>query len=136
MIRNMQHNNGQNIKHHNGSKRNFQSKTFFNEEKENGNTDKTNALHPSLNEDFEQKVFFLKNDVGNEVEEILLVGETVNKAVLDSGASKTVCGEEWYRCYVDSLDEKSKSFLEEYSSDTIFRFGVGFGIIYSHFLSR
>ena len=125
MIRNMRQNNGQNGKHYNGSKRNFQSKTFFTEEEENDNSDQSSALYPSSNEDLEKKVFFLKNDVGNEVEEILLVGETVNKAVLDSGASKTVCGEEWYRCYIDSLDKKSKSLLEEYSSDTIFRFGVG-----------
>ena len=37
----------------------------------------------------QEKQVFFQSDVGNEVEDILLVGETVNKAVLDSGASKT-----------------------------------------------
>ena len=75
--------------------------------------------------DNEKSVLFLQSDVGNEVEDILLVGETVNNAVLDSGASKTVCSLEWYNCYIDSLDEDTRTEVKEYSSDTIFRFGVG-----------
>ena len=46
--------------------------------------------------DKEKPVLLLQSDVGNEVEEIQLVGDTVNKAALDSGASKKiVCGLEW-----------------------------------------
>ena len=29
-------------------------------------------------------------------------GETLNLTVLDSGCAKTVCGEEWLKCYIDS----------------------------------
>ena len=70
------------------------------------------------------KIFFL-SDVGNEAEDILLLEETINKAVLDSGASRTVCGKEWYDCYVDSLSQETRAGLKELPSDTIFRFGVG-----------
>ena len=36
------------------------------------------------------------------------LGETLILAVLDSGCTKTVCGEEWLKCYVDSLSEEKK----------------------------
>ena len=36
------------------------------------------------------------------------LGETLILAVLDSGCTKTVCGEEWLKCYVDSLSEEEK----------------------------
>ena len=72
----------------------------------------------------ETPIFFQSN-VGNEMEEILLVGETVNKAVLDSGASKTVCGTEWFSCYVDSINEKSRKEIKEFPSESTFKFGVG-----------
>ena len=55
----------------------------------------------------------------------MLVGETVNKAVLDCGASKTVCGKEWLQCYMDSLNEKTRSQIKEFTSDILFKFGVG-----------
>ena len=83
-------------------------------------------VHYSEDEvNFEKPVLFFQSDVGNEFEDIFLVGETVNKAVLDSGASKTVCGLEWYKCYIDSLDEQKRREVVEYPSETIFRFGVG-----------
>ena len=53
------------------------------------------------------------------------MGETINKAVLDCGASKTVCGNEWLKCYLDSIDEKTKGDIKEFPSNTIFKFGVG-----------
>lgn len=73
----------------------------------------------------EPNPIFFQSNVGNETEEILLVGETVNKAILDSGASETVCGREWYTCFVDSLDKDNKSSVQEYPSSTVFKFGVG-----------
>ena len=36
------------------------------------------------------------------------LGKTLILAVLDSGCTKTVCGEEWLKCYVDSLSEEEK----------------------------
>ena len=51
--------------------------------------------------------------------------ETINQAVLDCGASRTVCGTEWYTVYLDSLPERVREQVTEYPSDTMFRFGVG-----------
>ena len=72
-----------------------------------------------------QKSVFFQSDVGNEIEDILLVGETVSHAVLDCGASKTVCGLEWYTCFIESLREEQREQSKEHPSDTIFKFGVG-----------
>ena len=58
-------------------------------------------------------------------EEVLLLGETINKAVLDCGASKTVCGEEWYQIFLESVSEQIKQQVDERPSNTTFRFGVG-----------
>ena len=38
----------------------------------------------------------------------VLVGETLSMAVIDFGASSTVCGVNLYNCYVDSLTEEIK----------------------------
>ena len=37
-----------------------------------------------------------------------LLDETLNLAVLDSRCTKTVCGEEWLHCYLDTLSEKEQ----------------------------
>lgn len=77
------------------------------------------------NKEITEKPIFYQSNVGNEIEEVLLVGETVNKAILDSGASQTVCGLEWYQCYIDSLDEKERNEVKESDSMVTFKFGVG-----------
>ena len=51
--------------------------------------------------------------------------ETFNSAILDSGCSKTVCGEEWLKSYISSLSEKEVSRVEEQKSVAKFRFGDG-----------
>ena len=53
------------------------------------------------------------------------LGETLNLAVLDSGCTKTVCGEEWLKCYIDSLSEEEKKKIQSYKSNTEFKFGDG-----------
>ena len=37
-----------------------------------------------------------------------LLGETIGKALLDSGYSKTVCGEPWLHSYLDNLTTAEK----------------------------
>ena len=108
----------------NGSRNSPSSlRTHFKEEERN---DCDKSAHQSEEETDQSnlKIFFL-SDVGNEAEDILLLGDTINKAVLDSGASRTVCGKEWYDRYVDSLSQETRAGLKELPSDTIFRFGVG-----------
>ena len=55
----------------------------------------------------------------------ILLSETLSSAVLDSGASSTVCGTQWFTEYTDSLSaqDKSKVTYEDYSKP--FRFGDG-----------
>ena len=75
--------------------------------------------------DESSRAIFFQSDVGNEVEDILLVGQTINQAVLDCGASQTACGTEWYQCYLDSLGDEQLNQITESPSSTVFKFGVG-----------
>lgn len=52
-------------------------------------------------------------------------GESFGAAVLDSGASKTVCGKTWIQCYTESLNEKEKHLVKSENSENIFKFGDG-----------
>ena len=54
-----------------------------------------------------------------------LVAESLNCALLDSGASKNVCGRLWLDLYVDSLPESEKMKLKSEPSGSVFRFGDG-----------
>ena len=72
-----------------------------------------------------QKSIFFQSEVGSEIEDILRARETVNHAVLDCGASKTVCALEWYSYFRDSLTEEQLKKSKEYPSETIFKFGIG-----------
>ncbi|XP_063689505.1 uncharacterized protein LOC134822397 [Bolinopsis microptera] len=71
------------------------------------------------------KPIFFQWNVRQEEEAAFLAGETVNKALLDSGASRTVAGENWYSCFLDSLDDETRSTVKEFPAEIIFRFGVG-----------
>ena len=72
-----------------------------------------------------QKSIFFQSEVGSEIEDIFFARETVNHAVLDCGAAKTVCGLKWYSYFLDSLKEEQLKKSKEYPSGTIFKFGVG-----------
>ena len=37
-----------------------------------------------------------------------LLGQKINSAILDSGASTTVCGKKWLDCFLETLPEDSK----------------------------
>ena len=51
--------------------------------------------------------------------------ETLNLAVLDSGCTKTVCGQEWLKCYIKSLCDDDRRKIQEFTSETNFKFGDG-----------
>ena len=36
------------------------------------------------------------------------LGPTINSAILDSGATTTVCGKKWLDCFLEILSEKEK----------------------------
>ena len=54
-----------------------------------------------------------------------LVKESLNCGVLDSGASKTVCGTPWFNAYLDSLKDNEKNNITYRSSRNVFKFGDG-----------
>ena len=49
--------------------------------------------------------------------------ESSSAAVVDCGASKTVCGETWLNCHLDTLQETEKSAVKSDRSCSIFKFG-------------
>ena len=51
--------------------------------------------------------------------------ESFNYGVLDSACSSTVCGIDWYKTFLDSMEPVQLSSVEEEESDTKFRFGDG-----------
>ena len=53
------------------------------------------------------------------------LGEALNLAVLDSGCTKTACGEEWLKCYIDSVSDLERKKIQSLASNTEFRFGDG-----------
>ena len=78
--------------------------------------------------DYESKVAYFKSDFelpDSDSEVTYLVGETANKALLDTGASTTVCGKQWYKIYEESLTAEEKSKIISESCTKAFRFGDG-----------
>lgn len=66
-----------------------------------------------------------------------LLGETIGKVLLDSGCSKTVCGEQWLRCYMETLTDPEQKSIRTETSTSVYRFGDGqrmrpHGASYSH----
>ena len=54
-----------------------------------------------------------------------LVDESWNAAVLDSGVSKTVCGQSRLDCYIESLNESDKSEVSYNEASNFYHFGNG-----------
>lgn len=54
-----------------------------------------------------------------------LAREAENIAVIDSGATKTVCGKRWFTQYMDNLNGEDRLNVMEESSPSFFRFGDG-----------
>ena len=52
-----------------------------------------------------------------------LLAETINKAILDSGCTATVCGELWLHNLIDSLSDSDKANVVEEKSSKLFKFG-------------
>ena len=55
----------------------------------------------------------------------ILVGDTLNCAVLDSGCTEIVCGKAWLDNYLNTLTEKDSHKKTDESCSSRFRFGDG-----------
>ena len=54
-----------------------------------------------------------------------LLGETIGMAILDSGCTRTVCGNMWLNSYLDTLSSGERKSVYSTDSDIKFRFGDG-----------
>ena len=54
-----------------------------------------------------------------------LLGETIGFAIIDSGCTKTVCGDQWLNLYLESLSREDRKSVISKPSTNNFRFGVG-----------
>lgn len=77
--------------------------------------------HPKQKEeeDSEVHIVLMAHEQGE------LVTDTFGVAILDTGCTKTVCGEKWLDCYLDGLEEADRQLMEETTSESYFRFGDG-----------
>ena len=62
---------------------------------------------------------------GESEELSVLLCESVNSAILDSGCSSTVAGCKWMSFGIDSLSDSDEKDVVTKPSDTIFKFGGG-----------
>ena len=53
------------------------------------------------------------------------LGDTLGSAVLDSGASSTVCGTKWYKCFLETLTDAQKKKIVKRKGVRTFKFGDG-----------
>ena len=53
------------------------------------------------------------------------MGETLGSVILDSGASSTVCGTKWYKCFLETLTDAQKKKIVKIKGVKTFRFGNG-----------
>ena len=56
-------------------------------------------------------------------EVVCLVGESFDKAVIDSGCPTNVCGESWFKVYKEGMTNHQRDNLKEEASNAHFRFG-------------
>ena len=54
-----------------------------------------------------------------------LIGETIGMAIVDSGCSKTVAGEQWLALYKETLDDDDRNKIDMVPSQQVFKFGEG-----------
>ena len=80
--------------------------------------------HSGFNKSQENKVTLFTQEVQKCFLQNFL-GETLKLVVLYSECTKTVWGEEWLKCYVDSLSEEEKHNIKRFKSNPEFKFGDG-----------
>ena len=74
---------------------------------------------------YTQEVLLYQSDFGHPEQLKTLVCESLNIAVLDSGATNTTVGESWFNCYMSSLSEYEKQKIQYHPVNNTYRFGNG-----------
>ena len=84
----------------------------------------TSGTFYTRNADEEVYIALLQSNTPKTKDEITgLVAETFSKAVIDSGCTKTVAGENWFNEYTESLSEDEVASIQYVDSQALFRFG-------------
>ena len=68
-------------------------------------------------------IILFESDLDEPMNVKSLLFESLGCAVLDCGASRSVCGLIWYNDYIQSLPENEKSSIKVYKSSRSFKFG-------------
>jgi hypothetical protein len=71
----------------------------------------------------------LKHDIEESDEDLFFSVTQANKALLDTGAPSTVCGEEWFSVFVESLTPAERHEITEVANQKTFRFGDGKSVV-------
>ena len=77
------------------------------------------------NNTFYNEIVLYQSDYDHPSKFLSLVDESRNAAVLDSGASKTVCGESWFNTFQDSLNDNDRNKIQFQDSSSQYKFGDG-----------
>ena len=54
-----------------------------------------------------------------------LLGETIGSVLLDCGCTKTVCGELWLQCYLETLNDVERTQIKYEKTHGMYKFGDG-----------
>ena len=65
------------------------------------------------------------NDTYEDVTKITLTCDSLNTALLDCGAPKTVCGKKWLNEYLSTLSQDDRKAVKYSKSKNMYRFGCG-----------
>ena len=110
--------------------------TYNNKTEGQRNTYRTEGPRNSYKTDGQRKRYTYLADMTSEVvlperdeQYTYFIGETVNKGLLDTGASATVCGQKWLEVYTESLTGEEARKLKTKNSKTTFRFGDGESVV-------
>lgn len=68
-------------------------------------------------------VTLFQSSLVTEAQQKIFVSETLNTAVLDSGATGNVAGKAWLDCYLTSLSDTDRNLVEYNNSSNGFKFG-------------
>ena len=71
----------------------------------------------------EVQITLFQSGINHEQDMKGFVRESLSAAVVDCGASKTVCGHTWLNCYLDTLQETERSAVKSDRSCSVFKLG-------------
>ena len=80
------------------------------------------VLYTQNNEDL-YIALFQKSTPTSIDEMVCLMSETFNKAVIDSGCTKTCAGEKWFDAYLETFSDEDKNEIQSNETHAVFRFG-------------